>query len=84
MKTRRQTARLAAVLYIAWAGLSVASTITFFFFPAYYRLVFYTVTTPAATLGEIGFIGWVLVKGVRGGAAADPPSDSGNVGAGVA
>jgi Domain of unknown function (DUF4386) len=76
--------RIIGVFLLVAGGAYVASTITFFFSPAYYRLVFYAVTTPAATLGEIGFIGWVLIKGVRADASAGRPPDSGNLGAGVA
>jgi hypothetical protein len=53
-------------VFLVIAGFAyVLSTVTWFLFPAYYRLVFLIVTAPAAGLGEIGIIGWLLIKGVR-------------------
>jgi hypothetical protein len=42
--------------------------VTFFFFPAYYRTVFW-IGAPVYGLGEIGFVGWLLIKGAREDAA---------------
>lgn len=76
--------RTIGVFLIIAGGAYVASTLAFFFFPAYYRSVFNMITAPAAALGEIGFVGWVLIKGVRDDAPADRPSDSGSLRKGVA
>jgi hypothetical protein len=51
-------------LIVAGVGY-VVSTLTFFFLPAYYRLVFTAITTPAAALGELGLVSWLLIKGAR-------------------
>lgn len=61
--------RIIGVFLVVAGGAYVVSTVTYFFFPAYYRLVFYMVTAPAAALGEIGFTGWLLIKGVGSGRA---------------
>lgn len=57
--------RILGVFLVVAGGAYLVSTVTYFFFPASYRLVLYVVTAPAAALGEIGFAGWLLIKGVR-------------------
>jgi hypothetical protein len=57
--------RIFGVFLIVAGGAYVLSTLTFFFFPKSYRLFFMAVTTPAAALGEIGLLGWLLIKGAR-------------------
>jgi hypothetical protein len=57
--------RILGVFLNVAGGAYLVSTVTFFFLPAYYRLVFLTVTTPAGALGEMGLVGWLLIKGAR-------------------
>jgi hypothetical protein len=57
--------RILGVFLVVAGGAYLVSTLTYFFFPAYYRLVFMAVTTPAAALGELGLLGWLLIKGAR-------------------
>jgi hypothetical protein len=53
-------------VFLIIAGVAyVLSTLTFFFFPARYGLFFNAVTTPAAALGELGLVLWLLIKGAR-------------------
>ena len=53
-------------VFLIGAGVAyLVSTLTFFFFPAYYRLFFMAVTTPAAAVGELGLVGWLLIKGAK-------------------
>lgn len=61
--------RILGVFLIVAGSAYVVSTVTYFFLPAYYRLVFLMVTAPAAALGEIGFTGWLLINGAREDAA---------------
>lgn len=61
--------RILGVFLIVAGGAYLISTVIFFFFPAFYRPFFMMVTTPAAALGEVGFTGWLLIKGAREEAA---------------
>jgi hypothetical protein len=56
------------------AGCSyVADCLTYYFFPDYARIVALISTLPQAA-GEMGFTGWMLIKGVRTEHVDDQPS----------
>ena len=57
--------RILGVFLIVAGSAYVISAAVFFFFPAFYRFFFMTVTAPAAALGEAGLVGWLLIKGAR-------------------
>ncbi len=56
--------RLLGVVVLAAAGAYLLSAATYFFFPAYYATVFWA-AAPFYGLGELGIIGWLLIKGAR-------------------
>lgn len=60
--------RLLGVFLIVAGSSYLVSAATFFVFPAYYRIVFWG-AAPLYGLGEIGIIGWLLIKGAREDAA---------------
>jgi hypothetical protein len=60
--------RLLGVFLIVAGCSYLVSAATYFVFPAYYRIVFWG-AAPLYGLGEIGIIGWLLIKGAREDAA---------------
>jgi hypothetical protein len=56
--------RLLGVFVLVAAAAYLVSAATHFFFPAYYGLVFWG-AAPLYGLGELGIIGWLLIKGTR-------------------
>ena len=56
--------RLLGILLIVAGCSYLVSAATFFVFPAYYGTVFWA-AAPLYGLGEIGIIGWLLIKGAR-------------------
>ncbi len=56
--------RLLGVFVLIAAGAYLVSAATHFLFPAYYATVFWG-AAPLYGLGEIGIIGWLLIKGAR-------------------
>ena len=56
--------RLLGVCLIVAACSYLVSAATFFVFPAYYGTVFWA-AAPLYGLGEVGIIGWLLIKGAR-------------------
>jgi hypothetical protein len=56
--------RILGVFLIIAGCTYVASALTFFLLPAYYRTVFWG-AAPLYGLGELSFIGYTLIKGVR-------------------
>ena len=60
--------RLLGVFLIVAGGAYLVSAATFFVFSAYYGTVFWS-AAPLYGLGEIGIVGWLLIKGAREDAA---------------
>jgi hypothetical protein len=60
--------RLIGILVLIAAGSYLVSAATWFVFPAYYGTVFWG-AAPLYGLGEIGVVGWLLIKGAREDAA---------------
>jgi len=56
--------RLLGVFLMVSAGAYLVSAATHFTFPAWYQTVFWG-AAPLYGLGEIGIIGWLLIKGAR-------------------
>ena len=56
--------RLLGVFLMIAACSYLVSAATYFVFPAYYRVVFWS-AAPLYGLGEIGIINWLLIKGAR-------------------
>lgn len=56
--------RLLGVFLMVSAGAYLVSAATHFAFPAWYQTVFWG-AAPLYGLGEIGIIGWLLIKGAR-------------------
>jgi hypothetical protein len=56
--------RLLGVFLMVSAGAYLVSAATHFVFPAWYQTVFWG-AAPLYGLGEIGIIGWLLIKGAR-------------------
>ena len=56
--------RLVGVFVLVAASAYLVSAATAFIFPAYHRFVFWG-AAPLYGLGEIGIIGWLLIKGAR-------------------
>jgi len=56
--------RLLGVFLLVAACAYLVSSATYFLFPAYYRTVFWG-AAPLYGLGEVGIIGWLLIKGAR-------------------
>jgi len=56
--------RLLGVFLIVAGCSYLVSAATYFVFPAYYGIVFWS-ASPLYGLGEIGIIGWLLIKGAR-------------------
>ena len=60
--------RLLGVFLIVAGGAYLVSAATYFVFPTYYGKVFWG-AAPLYGLGEVGIIGWLLIKGAREDAA---------------
>ena len=56
--------RLFGVFLLIASGAYLVSAATYFVFPTYYGTVFWA-AAPLYGLGEVGIIGWLLIKGVR-------------------
>lgn len=53
-------------VFVIVAGCSyLVGAATYFVFPAYYHIVFWSAAAPLGGLGEIGIVGWLLIKGAR-------------------
>ena len=56
--------RMPGVFLLVAASAYLVSAATHFVFPAWYRTVFWG-AAPLYGLGEIGIVGWLLIKGAR-------------------
>jgi hypothetical protein len=65
--------RLLGVFVIVAGWSYLVSAATYFVLPGYYRIVFWS-AAPLYGLGEIGIIGWLLVKGAKDEALGEPAS----------
>lgn len=69
--------RVLGVLVVIAGCTYVADSVAYYFLPEYARMIANASTLPQA-LGEVGFTGWLLIKGVRADPIAHRPSGSGN------